>query len=91
MATFDPSRPFNDPTTSCCGRDAADCDCPESDEVEVTESKTEWLPCSKCGATTRHDDGLCHRDARSALADKDGFLHTPETPDFLVRKYGGPR
>lgn len=25
--TFDPSRPANDPITSCCGRDAADCDC----------------------------------------------------------------
>jgi DnaJ-class molecular chaperone len=25
---------------------------------------TEWLPCAVCGATTRHDDGICIRDAR---------------------------
>lgn len=34
MTTFDPTRPFNDPTTACCGRDAADCDCPPALDYE---------------------------------------------------------
>jgi len=25
---------------------------------------TSWDPCSACGATTRHDDGICIRDPR---------------------------
>lgn len=25
---------------------------------------TTWKPCRKCGAVTRHDDGVCIRDTR---------------------------
>lgn len=61
--------------------------------MSEVETKTEWLPCAKCGATTRHDNGLCYRDVRHPRADRarDGFQHTPDTPDFLMRKYGVKR
>lgn len=57
------------------------------------DTKVEWLPCSKCGATTRHDNGLCYRDVRHPREGRmrDGFQHSPETPDFLTRKYGVKR
>lgn len=64
----------------------------EMAERSIARSKVnvEWLACDKCGATTRHDDGLCYRDLRHPRADRQrgGFQHTPETPTFLERKYG---
>lgn len=31
---------------------------------------TSWEPCSACGATTRHDDGVCIRDPRHPRFDE---------------------
>lgn len=31
---------------------------------------TAWTPCKACGATTRHDDGVCIRDPRHPRFDE---------------------